>query len=240
MTPSDSNVNHYTLLFNKSAPPKNWQYRRESIGHPAHNQRGCYVFNYHALGRAISLSRWFGRPSVPDLQASTEVPVAERGDAESQYEQGQRFEKGEGVSQDDARAATYYLTAAVHGHAAAQFNLGLMYGRGRGVTRDGASAREWLRQAAEQGHPGAQYHLGVHLYQGSKRLPQAQVSEARIEGFKYVQLAVRQRYRGADSALEFIALGITRQEVQEGGRRAAAWGEIPARPVELPPNLPAS
>jgi TPR repeat protein len=196
------------------------------------------VFKYPALVRAISLSRWFGRPSQAELQASAELPVAEREDAESQFEQGQRFEKGEGVSQDDARAATYYLRAAAHGHAAAQFHLGIMYGRGRGVTRDGACAGQWLRQAAEQGHPGAQYHLGVHLYQGSKRLPQAQVSEARIEGFKYVQLAVRQRYRGADSALEFIALGITRQEVQEGGRRAAAWNEISARPVELPPDLP--
>ena len=197
------------------------------------------MFKHHALVRAISLLRWFGRPSRPVLQASAEVPVPEREDAESQFEQGQRFEKGEGAPQDDARAAKYYLNAAVHGHAAAQFSLGLMYGRGRGVSRNGASAQQWLRQAAEQGHPGAQYHLGVNLYQGSKRLPHAQVSEARIEGYKYVQLAVRQRYRGADSALEFIALGITRQEVQEGLRRAAAWSEIPARPVELPPGLPA-
>jgi TPR repeat protein len=93
-----------------------------------------------------------------------------------------------------------YLKAAVQGHTAAQFNLGLIYGRGRGVSRNRASAQQWLRQAAGQGHPGAQYHLGVHLYQDSKRLPQAQASEARVEGYKFVQLAVRQRHRGADSA----------------------------------------
>jgi TPR repeat protein len=196
------------------------------------------VFKYPFLVRVGSLLRWFRRPSQPDLQANAELPVEDREDVESQFEQGQRFEKGEGVTQDDARAATYYLKAAAHGHAAAQYNLGLMYGRGRGVTRDGDNARQWLRHAAEQGHPGAQYHLGVHLYQGSKRLPEAQVSEARVEGYKYVQLAVRQRYRGADSALEFIALGITRQEVQKGGRRAAAWKGIPAGPVELPLDLP--
>ncbi len=50
---------------------------------------------------------------------------------------------------------------------------------------------------------------------------------------------VRQRYRGADSALEFIALGMIRQEVQEGGRRAADFAEGLARPVEPLPNLPA-
>jgi TPR repeat protein len=143
------------------------------------------------------------------------------------------------VSQDDARAAEYYLKAAIQGHAAAQFNLGLMYGRGRGVSRNRASAEQWLRQAAEQGHPGAQYHLGVHLYHDSNRLRQPQASEARIEGYKYLQLAVRQRYRGADSALEIIALGMTRQEVQEGGRRAAGFTEGHARQVEPLPDLPA-
>ena len=189
--------------------------------------------------KAHSFLRWFGRLSQSDVKASAEVPPAEREDAESQFEWGQRFEKGQDVSQDDARAAEHYLKAAVQGHTAAQFNLGLMYGRGRGVSRNGASAQQWLRQAAEQGHPGAQYHLGVHLYQDSKRLPQAQASEARIEGYKYVQMAVRQRYRSADSALEFIALGMTRQEVQEAGRRAAGFTEGPARPGEPLPELPA-
>ena len=164
------------------------------------------------------------------------LPVSEN--AESQFELGQRFEKGEGVSQDDVRAAECYLKSAAQGHTAAQFSLGLMYGRGRGVSRNGASAQQWLRQAAEQGHPGAQYHLGVQLYQDSKRLPQAQACEARIEGYKYVQLAARQRYRGADSALEFIALGISRQEVEAGNRRATGFIECLARPLESLSDLP--
>jgi TPR repeat protein len=197
------------------------------------------VFKQHPLLKTHSFLRWFGVSSPSDVKASAQVPPAEPQDAQSQFEWGQRFEKGQDVSQDDARAAEYYLKAAVQGHTAAQFNLGPMYGRGRGVSRNGASAQQWLRQAAEQGHPGAQYHLGVHLYQDSKRLPQAQASEARIEGYKYVQLAVRQRYRGADSALEFIALGMTRQEVQEGARRAAGFTEAPPRPAEPLPGLPA-
>jgi TPR repeat protein len=192
------------------------------------------VFKHHALVKANSFLRWFSRSSHSEVKASAEVPQAQREDAESQFEWGQRFEKGQDVPQDEARAAEYYLKAAVQGHTAAQFNLGLMYGRGRGVSRTGASAQQWLRQAAGQGHPGAQYHLGVHLYQDSKRLPQAQASEARIEGYKFVQLAVQQRFRDADSALEFIALGMTRQEVQEGGRRAAGFTESPLRPADPP------
>ena len=159
-------------------------------------------------------------------------------DAQSQFEWGERFEKGQGVAQDEMRAAEYYLKAAVQGHTAAQFSLGLMYGRGRGVSRNGASAQRWLRQAAEQGHPGAQYRWGVELYQDSKRLPQAQACEARIEGYKYVQLAVRQGYRGAGSALEVIALEISRREVEEGDRRVTGFIECPARPVEPLPDLP--
>ena len=186
-----------------------------------------------------SFSSWFGRTPRSEVKASAEARVTEREDAESQYEQGQRFERGEGVAQDEARAVGCYLKAGVQGHAAAQFNLGLMYGQGRGVSRNEASAQQWLRQAAKQGHPGAQYHWGLILYRASKRLPEGQASEARIEGFKCVQLALGQRYRGAESALEFIALGMTRQEVQEGGCRAAACGEVPAKSVEPPPELPA-
>ncbi len=197
------------------------------------------MFKQHALVKVHSFLRWFGRPPQSALKVAAEVPLAEPEDTESQFERGRRFEKGEGVSQDHARAAEYYLKAAGQGHSVAQFNLGLMYSQGRGVLRSGASAHQWLRQAAEKGHPGAQYHLGVLLYHGRKRLPQAQASEARIEGYKYVQLALRQQYRGADSALQFIALGMTRQEVQEGGRRAEKFTEVPARSVEPPPDLPA-
>jgi hypothetical protein len=191
------------------------------------------------LVKAHSFLRWFGRASQSDVKVSTEVPPREREDAESQFELGQRFEKGEGVSQDDARAAEYYLKAAAQGHTEAQFYLGLVYGQGRGVSRNGAAAQQWLRQAAEQGHPGAQYHLGVQLYRASKRLPQAQVSEGRIECYKYVQLAQVQRYPGAGSALEFMALGMTREEVQEGARRATGSFAGPTRPIEPLPDLPA-
>ncbi len=197
------------------------------------------MFKQHALVTARSFLSRFARSPQSDVKASAEVRVTEREDAEFQFEQGQRFERGEGVSQDYARAAEYYPKAAAQGQAAAQFNLGFMYGQGRGVSLNGATAHQWLRQAAEQGHPGAQYHLGVHLYQDSKRLAQAQASEARIEGYKYVQMAVRHRYRGADSALEFIAMGMTRKEVQEGGRRAASSTAGPVKPVEPLPDLPA-
>ena len=173
------------------------------------------------------------------MKASAGELLAVSEDAESQFERGQRFEKGQGVSPDDVRAAECYLKATIQGHTAAQFNLGLRYGRGRGVLRNGVSAQQWLRKAAEQGHPGAQYHLGVHLYQDSKRLPQAQACEARIEGYKFVQLAERRRYRGADSALEFIALGISRQEVAEGNRRATGFTDCLANSGEPVTDLTA-
>jgi len=38
-----------------------------------------------------------------------------------------------------------------------------------------------------------------------------------------VRLSAAQGCRGAESACEFVALGMTREEVSEGGRRAAAF-----------------
>ena len=67
------------------------------------------------------------------------------------FEQALRFEHGEGVRQDYARALELYCEAAAQGDARAYFNLGWMYANGRGVPRDGGIAAGWWRKAADAG-----------------------------------------------------------------------------------------
>ncbi len=62
-----------------------------------------------------------------------------------------RFENGEGVARDYARARQLYCDAADQGEARAFFNLGWMYANGRGVARDSAIAVGWWRKAAAAG-----------------------------------------------------------------------------------------
>lgn len=176
------------------------------------------------------LRRWLGRSAKPALNSTAGQPAAAPGDAESQFNLGQRFAGGNGEAPDHAQAAEWYLKAAGQGHCVAQFHLGLMYGQGQGVQRDDAAAGMWLRQAAELGHAGAQYHVGLRQHRASKsgQLPEA--SECRIEAFKWLQLAMAQGGREVESAREFVALGMTREEVDEGGRRAMAFAVGGAKP----------
>lgn len=61
------------------------------------------------------------------------------------------YEKGLGVSKDDARAVTWYRAAAEQDEAWGQFGIGRMYERGAGVELDPEEAVQWYRKAAAQG-----------------------------------------------------------------------------------------
>ena len=78
-------------------------------------------------------------------------PLAEQGLAEFQVVLGSMYDAGQGVPQDDAEAARWYLTAADQGDATAQYLLGLMYDEGRGVRQDLILSHMWFSLAASKG-----------------------------------------------------------------------------------------
>ena len=86
--------------------------------------------------------------------------------AKAQTNLGYCYYKGQGVTQDYAKAVEWYRKAADQGHAQAQYNLGYCYYKGQGVTQDYAKASEWYRKAADQGHADAQNNLGACYYYG--------------------------------------------------------------------------
>lgn len=171
--------------------------------------------------------RWFSRPEKPAGETTeTTETRAGHGDAEAQFSLGLRF-AGEGVTQDYAQAVQWYQKAADQSHSLAQFNLGIMYAAGQGVPRDEAKSMGWMQKAADQGDAGAQYHIGMKHHRVSlDGLPEA-ASESRIQAYKWLQLAAAQGYRSSEAAWAFVALGMTREDVADGGRRIAAF--VPAQ-----------
>jgi soluble lytic murein transglycosylase-like protein len=69
----------------------------------------------------------------------------------AQVELALRYEHGEGVARDPARAMTLYCAAAQSGSPEAQYHIGWMYLLGRDVTRDSSLAGRWLIAAAANG-----------------------------------------------------------------------------------------
>jgi hypothetical protein len=89
-------------------------------------------------------------------------PLAERGDADAQFNMGQAYKLGRGVTANPRVAQSWYEKAARQGHDQAQVNVGLLlYNNGRRQ-----EAMPWIRKAADLGDPRAQYILGTELFNG--------------------------------------------------------------------------
>jgi len=145
-----------------------------------------------------------------------------RGEAEAQFELGLEFANA-GGNQNEAQAAQYYLKAATQNHIGAQVNLSVMYAKGRGVRRDEAQSLLWLSKAAHLGDPEAQYTLGMRQNRISMDQEPQPGGELRIEAYKWLRLAAAQVYPEAETGCDFVSMGMTREGVIEGNRRAAAF-----------------
>jgi len=89
------------------------------------------------------------------------TPLAQAGNAKSQALLGVMYEKGQGVTQDDTKAARLYQSAADQGDAVALAHLGEMYETGRGVGEDKMAAFVLYLMAADQGQVSAIDKLGL-------------------------------------------------------------------------------
>ena len=87
--------------------------------------------------------------------------LAEKGVAAAQSNLGLMYSRGQGVPQDNARAAYWYRMAAEQGLAVAQHNLGILYKKGDGVPEDEVLALMWLYLSEESGYLGAKKSLAT-------------------------------------------------------------------------------
>lgn len=98
--------------------------------------------------------------------------LAKAGNAEAQFNLATRYEDGDGVEPDPAKAVEYYLKAARQGHRDAQFSLAHMYYNAEMVTQDFVRALKWFKAAAERGDAEAVQYL-AHMYYYGKGVPQS-------------------------------------------------------------------
>lgn len=113
----------------------------------------AYVSLGHALDRSMFNT---GMQSLLDGDYAVAYciwrPLAEQGDASSQYHIGWLYANGNGLNVDVVAAVDWWQRAARQGHADAQFAVALAYTTGEGMDRDMDQAISWYISAAQQGH----------------------------------------------------------------------------------------
>jgi hypothetical protein len=149
-----------------------------------------------AVGSAVSGQRSAAQSSVAQRPADQHLvnqpaqakalpelrQLAERGDADAQWQIGVRYHNGEGVPQDDVQAVQWYLRAAEQGNVAAQSALGSYYWAGTGAPRDLSKAYMWSEIALAGGDENSKSKLeGL-----ASQMTQSQVSAARQQAEEWI------------------------------------------------------
>jgi len=129
---------------------------------------------------AVNPASTVSRPSAIDQDAQATSlrslrKLADRGDADAQWQMGVLYHNGEGVPRDDEQAMQWFLRAAEQGHVIAQATLGAYYWAGRGVPQDLSKAYLWSYIALAQGDENSKSRLeGL-----ASQMTRAEVSAAR-------------------------------------------------------------
>lgn len=95
-------------------------------------------------------------------------PGADAGYAAMQFLIGARYQKGNGVAQNDPEAMKWYELSAAQGHPGAINNVGWMHGNGRagaGEANDEKASEMYLK-AAERGNSVSQNNIAMRLFSG--------------------------------------------------------------------------
>jgi TPR repeat protein len=146
-------------------------------------------------------------------------PLAEAGDAGSQFGLGQMYGNGFGVMMDDALAIKWYGLAAGQGHAQAQTSLAVMHQNGWGVPQSDAEATKFFALAAEQGVVEAMLALG-RFY----AMDFAEEYDP-IQAYKWLSLAELFDSIDATVKREALADNMTVEQVAEGNALVEVWSD---------------
>lgn len=106
--------------------------------------------------------------NTPSHQEIAEIQVrANAGETQAEHDLAELYKFGQGVQQDYAEAAKWYLKAAENGDADSELNLGYIYQTGSGVKKNEKEAAKWLEKAAEQGVMEAESAIGSAYLNGT-------------------------------------------------------------------------
>ena len=119
-------------------------------------------------------------------------PLAEKGDADAEFNLGQAYRLGRGVATNLAAAKTWFERSASQGHVDAETTLGLLLFQ-NGEQPDGL---KWLKKAADQGEPRALLVYGAALVNGDS------VTQDPVLGYAFVSRAAAQGLQPAKETLD--------------------------------------
>ena len=173
---------------------------------------------------------------------------ADKGDPDAQFNLGQAYRLGKGVSEDMRKAEYYYSKAAAQGHMQAADNYGLI------LFQDGRRdvALPYIKNAAERGDPRAQYLLGIAHFNGDlveKDWPRAYalVSLANSASLPQASAALKQmdQYIPLDQRQAAASLATDLQQQADATRaRQLASADLGAsrlpRPIASAPVAPST
>mgnify|MGYP003583027294 FL=1 len=143
---------------------------------------------------------------------------AEKGDADAQFNLGQAYKLGRGVTTDAATAIALYRKAAAQGHGAAEANLGwMLFQQG-----ERGEAVPLLQKAAARGDAHSQYLLGVAYFNGDA------VPVDRTRAYRLMSAAAN---AGLPQAKDTLISMDARMPLAERQRALAAEPAKPEAPV---------
>ena len=125
------------------------------------------------------------RSTAPHLVRSVSFfrMAADKGHSSAQFELGQMFAQGLGVTQQFEEAAHWYLLAAAQGHRQAQFHLGFLYSHGQGVEQSYVKAYQWYCISERCGYALAKKNI---VFIGKKlSLGEQEMAQWRAESFVF-------------------------------------------------------
>lgn len=156
-------------------------------------------------------------------------PLAEKGDADAQFNLGQAYKLGRGVKLDLAQAQYHFERAARQGHSEAQTNLGMLLFQNGNRT----AALRWLSSGADAGDPRAMLIYGTALFNGDG-LP-----ADRVRAYAMVSRAAAQGLAPAQSTLAEMDQLIPVAERQKGVAMALQWSKAsgPAQGTSAPARI---
>jgi len=157
-------------------------------------------------------------------------PLAEKGDADAQFNLGQAYRLGRGVPINLAAAQSWFERAADKGHVDAQTTLGLLLFQNGNHT----GGLRWLKVASDQGEPRAMLVYGTALFNGDG------VPQDPILGYAFVSRAAAQGLQAAKDTLGQLDQIMTVEDRKKGVALAQAKAKASPAPASKSPPTKAA
>ncbi len=153
-------------------------------------------------------------------------PLAEKGDADAEFNLGQAYRLGRGVPLNIAAAKTWFERAAGQGHLDAETTLGLLLFQ----NGDQAEGLKWLKKAADRGEPRALLVYGTALVNGDN------VTQDPVLGYAFVSRAAAQGLQPAKDTLAQLDQLLPLADRKRGIVIARGLARDAPRPVPASPT----